>query len=145
MLFNEVVDRMNLFTLSAVRTSDLAISAKKLMNWDTVAWSEPPCLGTVANKQNLDEKLLPLAQDLSNEMRVTISLIFQKPKPSELSKNGGYPFGHEDSFIPITHIIGSQIILYNYCLLEAYEFDLYKNICVQVSFRFKINFFYYSA
>ena len=32
MLFNEVIERMNLFTLSAVRTSDLAISAKKMMN-----------------------------------------------------------------------------------------------------------------
>ena len=128
MLFNEVIERMNLFTLSAVRTSDLAISAKKMMNWDQEAWSTSPCLATGANRPDLDNNLLPLVHDLSNELSVTISLIFRKPEPSDISENGGVEFGHEKYFTPIEHIIGTQIILYNYCLLEAYEFDLYKKL-----------------
>ncbi|WP_288997914.1 hypothetical protein [uncultured Psychrobacter sp.] len=128
MVFSEVVERMNLFTLSAVRTSDLAISARKMMNWDKEAWSTSPCLATAANKPSLDENLLPLVHDLSNELSVTISLIFRKPELSDISEHGGMEFGHEKEFIPIEHIIGTQIILYNYCLLEAYEFDLYKKL-----------------
>tara|TARA_R110002051_G_scaffold264241_1_gene324153 strand:+ start:1447 stop:2211 length:765 start_codon:yes stop_codon:yes gene_type:complete len=126
MVFNEVIERMNLFTLSAVRTSDLAISAKKMMNWDKEAWSTSPCLSTAANRPDLDEKLLPLVHDLSNELSVTISLIFREPEPSDISEHGGVKFGHEKEFTPIEHIVGTQIILYNFCLLEAYEFDLYK-------------------
>lgn len=128
MLFNQLIERMNLFTLSAVRTSDLAISAKKMMNWDQEAWSTSPRLATGANKLDLDENLLPLIQELSNELSVTISLIFRKPEPSDISENGGVKFGHEKNFTPIEHIIGTQIILYNYCLLEAYEFDLYRKL-----------------
>lgn len=128
MLFNEVIERMNLFTLSAVRTSDLAISARKMMNWDKEAWSTAPRLATVANRPDLDENLLPLVHALSNELRVTISLIFKEPEPSDISKNGGASFGHENEFIPVEHIIGTQTILYNYCLLEAYEFDLYRKV-----------------
>lgn len=136
MLFNEVIERMNLFTLSAVRTSDLAISARKMMNWDEEAWSTAPFLSTAANRPDLDKDLLPLVHALSKELSVTISLIFKEPEPSDISENGGVYFGQENEFIPVEHIIGTQIILYNYCLLEAYEFDLYRKTLNEKQERF---------
>lgn len=42
MLFNEVIEKMNLFTISAVRTSDLAISARKMMSWNNEEWATHP-------------------------------------------------------------------------------------------------------
>ncbi|PNK59569.1 hypothetical protein [Psychrobacter sp. FDAARGOS_221] len=128
MLFNEVIERMNMFTVSAVRTSDLAIAGRKMMNWDKQAWSTPPCLVTAGNKPDLDENLLPLIHSLSIEMSKTIGLVLGNPESCEFKENGGVPFGNEKDFMPIEHIIGTQIILYNYCLLEAYEFFLYSDI-----------------
>lgn len=128
MLFNEVIEKMNLFTISAVRTSDLAISARKMMNWDKEEWATRPCLATAGNRPDLDESQLPLIHSLSEEMSKTFGLVFGKPESCEFAENGGVPFGSEKDFISVEHIIGTQIILYNYCLLEAYEFNLYNRL-----------------
>jgi hypothetical protein len=37
MLFNEVIEKMNLFTISAVRTSD-----RKMMSWNNEEWATHP-------------------------------------------------------------------------------------------------------
>lgn len=136
MFFNEVIDKMNLFTISAVRTSDLAISARKMMNWDKEEWTTRPCLATAGNRSNLDESQLPLIHSLSEEMSKTFGLVFGNPESCEISENDGFPFGNEKDFISIEHIIGTQIILYNYCLLEAYEFNLYNQILKKNSENF---------
>ena len=65
MLFNEVIKKMNLFTISAVRTSDLAISARKMMNWNKEEWATRPCLVTGGNRPDLDDSQLPLIHSLS--------------------------------------------------------------------------------
>lgn len=128
MLFNEVIEKMNLFTISAVRTSDLAVSARKMMNWNKEEWATRPCLVTAENRPELDDSQLPLVHSLSEEMSKTFGLVFGKPESCEFSENGGMPFGNEKDFISIEHIIGTQIMLYNYCLLEAYEFKLYNQL-----------------
>lgn len=136
MLFNEVIEKMNLFTISAVRTSDLAISARKMMNWNKEEWATRPCLVTGGNRPDLDESQLPLIHSLSEEMSKTFGLVFGKPESCEFTEDGDVSFGNEKDFISVEHIIGTQIILYNYCLLEAYEFNLYNRLLTDNSENF---------
>ncbi len=123
MNFDQVIQRMNLYTISTIKIHDLAVSAEKLMSWDEKAWKTKPRLSTGANRKNLSRKVLPLCLEISTEMSMTISLLHGN-KPSR-DKN---PLYHTDEFVPIDEVIATQVILYNYCLLEEYEFYQYNKV-----------------
>lgn len=125
MKFSELIEKMNLYTLSAVRCSDLAISAGKLMLWNCEEWDKEPCLASARNMPDI-KMCLPLVQGVSTELSKTLYLILGNPESCTFSENGGVYFGHVDTFISPNEIIATQVMLYNYCLLEAYEFDLMK-------------------
>ena len=65
-------------------------------------------------------------QSKNGESSKTLYLILGNPESCTFSENGGVYFGHVDTFISPNEIIATQVMLYNYCLLEAYEFDLMK-------------------
>jgi hypothetical protein len=70
----QVIRKMNLYTISAVRTNDLAVSANKLMHWDEKQWNIRPRVSTGANRKNLSKKELPLCLEISDEMSLALYL-----------------------------------------------------------------------
>ena len=120
----ELVGKLSIYTLSAVHIHDLAISAEKLMSWNKEDWKTPPYLSTGANRPSLSEKELPLCLILSEALSKTIGLISHQ----RLESNGGSRLFHQDERIPIERVIATQIILYNYCLLEEFEFFQFNTL-----------------
>jgi len=143
MNLQEVIKKMNAYTISATYTHDLAISSSKLMSWDESEWKIKPRLSTGANRKDLSKKELPLCLEMSHEMSSLASLVF----PDDGTNQKKYvPILNPDEFIPISRVIATQIILYNYCLLEEYEFnrfhiELSKNISNLSKDKFTLNDF----
>ncbi len=111
----ELIEKMNIYTLSSVRIYDLATSAHKLQ-WP-INSDKPPRL-----KIDLPKSEDPIAVDASAEFEMTVGLLYFQ------GEDGMTMLPHENKLIPIERIIATQIMLYNYCLLEEYEFDQYERI-----------------
>ena len=116
----QVIRKMNLYTISAVRTNDLAVSANKLMHWDEKQWNIRPRLSTGANRKNLSKKELPLCLEISDEM--SLALYLTRENTDNLDKQY---LCNENDLTPINTFVATQIILFNYTLLEEYEFSQY--------------------
>ena len=123
MNFDRLIHRMNIATLSMMHVHDLAVSADKLMSWDKGLWSLKPRLSTGANRPDLGEKELPLCLEMSDEHRKVVALVI--PQPDD---NGKTSLFHKDDYLPIHHIVATHCMLYNYCMLEEYEFYQYNSI-----------------
>ena len=124
MNFDQIIHKMNMYSISAFQIHDLAVSAKKLMDWDSKSRTVPPYLSNGANRPDLSSKQLSLFLSVSPETSMTIGLILGE-------NNGGKDKNHlmspEDIVSP-EKVIATQSMLYNYCLLEEYEFAQFKKI-----------------
>lgn len=100
----ELVEKMNIYTLSSVRIYDLATSAHKLQ-WP-INSDKPPRL-----KIDLPKSEDPIAVDASAEFEMTVGLLYFQ------GEDGMTMLPHENKLMPIERIIATQIMLYNYCLL----------------------------
>ncbi|GAW87910.1 hypothetical protein bplSymb_SCF28201P001 [Bathymodiolus platifrons methanotrophic gill symbiont] len=116
----QVIRKMNLYTISAVRTNDLAVSANKLMHWDEKEWNIKPRLSTGANRKDLSDKELPLCLEISDEMALALYLTRENTDNPDKQY-----LCNENDLTSINTLLATQIILFNYTLLEEYEFYQY--------------------
>jgi len=80
-----------------------------------------PRLSTGANRPELSKKELPLCLEMSDEMQLAMYL----NREDDVKSDKKLLFNAND-LVPISKLVATQVILFNYTLLEEYEFYRYK-------------------
>jgi len=113
----------------ACNTYDLAESAFKMMGWENVgadnaAWKEGPFLASPANTPDINHDH-PYILGISDYQKIIGPfLLGEAPKPDD---RGGIPTGLNANDRVHEHLLSSQTIIALFAILEAYEFELFKN------------------
>ncbi|MFW6263143.1 MAG: hypothetical protein ACOC34_03840 [Thermotogota bacterium] len=122
MNFAALIKKMNHYTHSAMFVHDLALSASKLMKWNEEGWNRAPRLTTGANREDLSRKILPFCLEMSDNMKIFVNGMLRGETIDNGTKLGSF-----DDFVSSEEIVAVQIVLFNYCLLEEYEFGLVRS------------------